>query len=40
VTKGTLLNKTEASLPQIQAWFWGHEHRCVIMGEHMGIKAG
>jgi Calcineurin-like phosphoesterase len=39
VTKGTLLNKTEALLPQIYAWFWGHEHRCVIMGEHMGIKA-
>ena len=39
VTKGTILNKTEALLPQIYAWFWGHEHRCVIMGEHMGIRA-
>jgi Calcineurin-like phosphoesterase len=39
VTKGTLLNKTEALLPQIYAWFWGHEHRCLIMGDHMGIKA-
>jgi hypothetical protein len=39
VIKGTLLKKTEALLPQIYAWFWGHEHRCVIMGEHMGIKA-
>jgi hypothetical protein len=39
VSKGTLLNKTEALLPRIQAWFWGHEHRCVIMGEYMGIKA-
>jgi 3',5'-cyclic AMP phosphodiesterase CpdA len=39
VTKGTLLNKTEALLPQIYAWFWGHEHHCLIMGDHMGIKA-
>jgi Calcineurin-like phosphoesterase len=39
VTKGTLLDKAEALLPQIHGWFWGHEHRCVIMGEHMGIKA-
>jgi Calcineurin-like phosphoesterase len=39
VRKGTLLNKTEGLLSQIYAWFWGHEHRCVIMGEHMGIKA-
>jgi len=39
VTKGRLLTATEALLPRIYAWFWGHEHRCVIMGDHMGIKA-
>ena len=39
VTKSTLLNKAKALLPQIYAWFWGHEHRCVIMGDHLGIKA-
>jgi hypothetical protein len=39
VTKSTLLHETEALLPQVYAWFWGHEHRCVIMGEHLGIKA-
>ena len=37
--KNTILNKTKALLPRIDAWFWGHEHRCVIMEEHMGIKA-
>jgi hypothetical protein len=26
-------------LPQVYAWFWGHEHRCVVIGDHMGIKA-
>jgi Calcineurin-like phosphoesterase len=39
VSKGTILKKVAALLPQIYAWFWGHEHRCVIMGEHMGIRA-
>jgi hypothetical protein len=39
VTKSRLLKKTEVLLPRIYAWFWGHEHRCVIMGDHMGIKA-
>jgi hypothetical protein len=39
MTKSTLLNKAKALLPQIYAWFWGHEHRCVIMGDHLGIKA-
>jgi len=38
VTKSTLLKNTEALLPRIYAWFWGHEHRCVIMGDHFGIK--
>jgi hypothetical protein len=39
VTKSKLLDKTEELLPHIYAWFWGHEHRCVIMGDHMGIKG-
>jgi hypothetical protein len=39
VTKSKLLSKTEAILPQIYAWFWGHEQRCVIMGDHLGIKG-
>jgi hypothetical protein len=39
VTKSTILEKTKTLLPRIYAWFWGHEHRCVIMGDHMGIRA-
>jgi hypothetical protein len=39
VTTGTILNKTEPLPPQIYAWFWGHEHRCVIMDEHLDIRA-
>jgi hypothetical protein len=39
VTRSRLLKATEALLPRIYAWFWGHEHRCVIMGNHMGMKA-
>jgi hypothetical protein len=26
-------------LPNIYAWFWGHEHKCIILGDHLGIKA-
>ncbi len=25
--------------PLIDAWFWGHEHRCVVYGKHMGIRS-
>src|SRR5262245_17676898 len=39
VSKSKLLKKTGTLLERICAWFWGHEHRCVIMGQHMGIKA-
>jgi hypothetical protein len=39
VTKSRLLEATEALLPRIYAWFWGHEHRCVIMNDHLGIKG-
>jgi hypothetical protein len=35
----TLLPKTSALLPRVHAWFWGHEHRCIVMGDHLGIKA-
>jgi hypothetical protein len=31
--------KTVDLLAKICAWFWGHEHKCIIMGEHLGIKA-
>lgn len=34
-----LYRKVEPLLPQIYAWFWGHEHRCIIYGQHLGIKA-
>jgi hypothetical protein len=34
-----LLEKAKPFLPDVYAWFWGHEHRCVVMGDHMGIKA-
>jgi len=34
----TLLKKTAALLPEVFAWFWGHEHKCIILGENMGIK--
>src|SRR5262249_17941319 len=26
-------------LANIYAWFWGHEHKCIILGDHLGIKA-
>jgi hypothetical protein len=39
VTQSNLLRETETLLPHVYAWYWGHEHRCVIMGEHLGIKA-
>jgi Calcineurin-like phosphoesterase len=35
----TLLPKVTALLPRVHAWFWGHEHRCIVMGDHLGIKA-
>ncbi|MBS0173813.1 MAG: metallophosphoesterase [Nitrospira sp.] len=31
--------KMKDLLPSIHGWFWGHEHKCIIMGEHLGIKA-
>jgi hypothetical protein len=34
-----LLAKAKPLLADVYAWFWGHEHRCVVMGEHMEIKA-
>lgn len=31
--------KVSPLLPQVYAWFWGHEHKAIIFGEHRGIKA-
>lgn len=39
VLTSTLLGKVSALLPRVFAWFWGHEHRCIIMGDHLGLKA-
>jgi hypothetical protein len=35
----TLAKKTGALLGGVYAWFWGHEHKCIIMRDHNGIKA-
>ncbi len=35
----SLLRKTVDLLPQVFAWFWGHEHKCIIYRDHMGIKG-
>ena len=34
-----LPKKTTDLLTSIYAWFWGHEHKCIIFGDHLGIKA-
>ena len=34
-----LLEKSTSFLGDVYAWFWRHEHRCVVMGDHLGIKA-
>jgi hypothetical protein len=34
-----LAKKVSDLLPRLFAWFWGHEHKCVIFGDHRGIKA-
>ena len=34
-----LHTKMGPMLGQVFAWFWGHEHRCMIFGDHLGIKA-
>jgi hypothetical protein len=39
VSKKPLSRKTADLLTNIYAWFWGHEHKCIIMGDHLGIKA-
>jgi hypothetical protein len=31
--------KTTDLLTSIYAWFWGHEHKCIILWDHLGIKA-
>jgi len=39
VSDKRLPKKTTDLLASIYAWFWGHEHKCIIMGDHLGIKA-
>jgi len=34
-----LHRKVAPLLEHVYAWFWGHEHRCIIFGDHLGIKA-
>lgn len=34
-----LFQKTADLLPQVFAWFWGHEHKCIVYRDHMGIKG-
>lgn len=34
-----LHRKVKPLLEHVHAWFWGHEHRCIVFEEHMGIKA-
>jgi hypothetical protein len=34
-----LHRKVTPVLAGVFAWFWGHEHKCVIFGDHLGIKA-
>jgi hypothetical protein len=34
-----LHKKITPLLAKVHAWFWGHEHKCIIFGEHLGIKA-
>ena len=31
--------KINPLLGRIHAWFWGHEHRSIVFGDHLGIKA-
>jgi hypothetical protein len=26
-------------LGRVHGWFWGHEHKCIVFKEHLGIKA-
>jgi hypothetical protein len=39
VSDKRLPQKMADLLTNIFAWFWGHEHRCIILGDHLGIKA-
>src|SRR5262249_35585662 len=34
-----LLQKTMDVGPRIYARFWGHEHECIVLGDHLGVKA-
>jgi hypothetical protein len=35
----TLERKVSPLLARVFAWFWGHEHKLIVFGEHDGIKA-
>ena len=35
----TLMKKVAPLLSQVHAWFWGHEHKCIILADNLGIKA-
>lgn len=37
--KRALHKKMGPLMSNVFAWFWGHEHKCVIFGDHLGIKA-
>jgi hypothetical protein len=26
--------------PGVDAWFWGHEHRCMTFADHAGVRFG
>jgi hypothetical protein len=34
-----LSTKVTPLLNKVFGWFWGHEHKCVVFGDHLGIKA-
>jgi hypothetical protein len=34
-----LAQKTLPLLSNVFAWFWGHEHKAIVFGDHLGIKA-
>jgi predicted phosphodiesterase len=35
-----LRNTFQGVLPDVSAWFWGHEHRLAIYDEYLGLKRG
>jgi len=35
-----LYHQLKDVLPDVEYWFWGHEHHLVVFGEHLGLKRG